>query len=178
MKKLRLVGVMLAMLLVTALVVPTVMAQGNSGNARGNSPTITDIVVASSEADQPEFTILRAALETAGLVEFFDGNRQFTVFAPTDQAFLDLLDALNLTPAELLASPDLATILTYHVTTGNRNSNSVLGARQIRMFSGEFAQIDAGAGTIAGSPIIATDIDARNGTIHVVSSVLIPPSLR
>jgi len=168
MKKLRMLTMAMVVLMAMAVVVPSTF--GRQG------PTIAEIVVASSEAEEPQFTLLRAALETAGLVDVFNGNRQFTVFAPTDAAFLALgEETLN----AVLADTELLTnILTYHVTTGNRGSQSVVNARQIRMFNGDFAfpSIQGGNAFINDSQIIITDIQASNGTIHVIDAVLLPPA--
>ncbi|MGI9585978.1 MAG: fasciclin domain-containing protein, partial [Acidimicrobiia bacterium] len=80
-------------------------------------PTIAETVVELASGDPAEFTILLAALETAGLVDALNNpDDELTVFAPTDAAFADALEALGLTAEELLASEDLAGILAYHVT--------------------------------------------------------------
>lgn len=64
------------------------------------------------------FSTLVAAVTAANLVETLQGEGPFTVFAPTDAAFLAAIQALNTTAADLLASPDLGSILTYHVAAG------------------------------------------------------------
>lgn len=144
----------------------------NALDGRADLPTIADIA-----ETNPNFSILYAALEAAGLTDTFDGRRQYTVFAPTDDAFVALLGDLGLTAEELLADTDLLTaVLLYHVTPGNRNSTAVVNSGQVRMLNGQFAPVtvDGGAPFIDGAPILDTDIRASNGTIHVIESVLLP----
>jgi uncharacterized surface protein with fasciclin (FAS1) repeats len=65
--------------------------------------------------------------------------------------------------------------LLYHVTRGNRFSQSVVGAKQLRMLNGGFTTISTSGGvTINGANIVAVDIDASNGVIHVIDQVLLP----
>ena len=86
-----------------------VFAAENSGNEK-------DIVDTAIEAG--DFKTLAAALEKVGLVETLKGEGPFTVFAPTDEAFNNLLKELNITAEELLARKDLKDILLYHVVPG------------------------------------------------------------
>ena len=148
--------------------------QASEASDRTASPTIYETA---RNADQ--FTILVAALEAAGLDETLDGNRQFTVFAPTDAAFEALPDGT----LEALLEPEnkeqLVDILLYHVTPGSRLSQSVVNARQLYMLNGHFASIQAGSPVrpvmIEDANIVAVDIEASNGVIHVIDSVLLPP---
>src|SRR5947208_15340077 len=82
-------------------------AAGTEAAAPG---TVVDVAAAN-----PDFSILVAALQKAGLVGTLSGAGPFTVFAPTNEAFTAALTKLGLTQEQLLASPDLASILTYHV---------------------------------------------------------------
>lgn len=136
-------------------------------------PTIVEIA-----AGNPNFTTLVAAVQEAGLVETLDGNRQFTVFAPTNDAFADIgLDAGNIgtVPDEVLKG-----ILLYHVAPGNREASDVLDSDKIRTMSRGFLYpvltnsgltIEAENST---ANVVAADIDASNGVIHVVDAVLLP----
>jgi uncharacterized surface protein with fasciclin (FAS1) repeats len=153
-------------------------ADANPGG-RNALPTIVGIAVAN-----PDFSTLVAALSKADLVEVFDGQRQFTVFAPTNAAFDAAAAAFGFAngPA-LVAALDVSTltsILTYHVTRGDRNATSVVSAGSLLMLDGNRASVSAagGAPTIEGAPIVATDIRASNGTIHVIGAVMLPPALR
>lgn len=143
--------------------------------ARSKLPTITEI------AETTEgFGILYAALEAAELDETFDGKRHFTVFAPTDEAFEELLGNLGMTPGQLLGMPDLlVAVLSYHVTRGDRNSGSVLGAGALKMLDRNVTSISVtNEGAMIEDAVITTpDIRASNGIIHVINKVIIPPGL-
>ena len=154
----------------------------NPGAKPGNS-TIVGIVL----APDGEFDVLQAAVIEAGLAGALSStDDQYTVFAPTDAAFVATFRAVlgngGLTEADVIAFIEaggvdaafgdgaLADILLFHVTNGRRTSNSVVHAPQYRMLNGDRltrAQLlDAG--------IVATDISASNGVIHVIGSVLLP----
>jgi uncharacterized surface protein with fasciclin (FAS1) repeats len=143
--------------------------------ARSKLPTITEI------AETTEgFGILYAALEAAGLDATFDGKRHFTVFAPTDEAFAQLLEDQGLTAGDLLANTELlTTVLSYHVTRGDRYSGSVLAAGALKMLDGNMTSVSVTSEgpMIDDAVIVATDIRASNGVIHVINKVIIPPSL-
>jgi len=152
----------------------------------GNGDSILDIVVASTEADEPEFTLLAAAVDFAGLDGVLDGRRQFTVFAPTDKAFEALLEALELSPEELLVEENkelVTSILLYHVAAGARFSDDVVTSEQIKTQQGSFIKVmeDEGAFFVGNDEngfagISALDIEASNGVIHVIDAVMLPPS--
>lgn len=137
-------------------------------------------------ANADDFSILAAAVEFAGLDDALNGRRQLTVFAPTNEAFAKLLTDEIDTPEKLLNALGKETvkdILLYHVAPGNRGSGSVIDARQIRMLSKKFTYIQLegenlqiGNSENGFANIIGTDIDASNGVIHVLDSVLLPPA--
>lgn len=144
---------------------------------KGNS--IVDVAWGANQATG-EFSILIAALQAAdpAVLRTLDGKGQFTVFAPTDAAFVALLGELGLTADQLLSNQALVTqVLLYHVARGNRNSNAVLGASRIRTLNGGFLSQSGGVLTDANgrtANIIATDIQASNGVIHVIDRVVLP----
>ncbi len=152
--------------------------------ARPGSATIAEIVVASAtDPDEPQFTILLAALEYTGLAPVFAGKQPYTVFAPTDEAFLNLLEALEIVPASTLVETvglidaklgdgTVASVLLFHVTRGVRLSQSVVGNKEIATLNGQPAVVDGT--TIEGANIVGTDIRARNGVIHVIDAVILP----
>ena len=137
--------------------------------AQSKPPTIVEIA-----AGNPNFTTLVAAVQAAGLVDLLNGNRQFTVFAPTNDAFAKL--GLNAGNIGSLPKDQLTAILLYHVAPGERFADSVVNARQIRMMNKQFTQVtvNSSGAFINSSRIIATDIDASNGVIHVIDTVLMP----
>jgi len=146
----------------------TTEAPAAEDGAAGEPGTIVDVAVAADD-----FTTLVAAVEAAGLVETLSGEGPFTVFAPTDEAFAALPEGVL---DELLADPDaLAAILTYHVVPGELLAADVLAADELVTVNGAPAAIDADAVTIEGANIIATDIMASNGVIHVIDAVILPP---
>jgi uncharacterized surface protein with fasciclin (FAS1) repeats len=147
--------------------------------------TIIDVAVAANAPDGAfpgQLSILIAALDAAdpSITATLDGNGQFTVFAPTNDAFLNLLEILDLTADEVLADEALLnSVLTYHVARGNRDSDDVLGSSRIRTLNGAFVRqsggelIDRNAAT-PNAGFVATDVPASNGVIHVIDQVLVP----
>jgi uncharacterized surface protein with fasciclin (FAS1) repeats len=131
---------------------------------------------------QARFSILTFALEATGLDEALDGKRQFTVFAPTNAAFVAAANDLGLTPAELIgllvANPDyLKEVLLYHVAPGRRDATDVLDSDRIRTLQGGFLLQDGGTLTDQLSrevEIVEVDIKADNGIIHVLNNVVLP----
>jgi transforming growth factor-beta-induced protein len=122
------------------------------------------------------FTTLVAALQQADLVDTLRSDGPFTVFAPTDAAFEVLLADLDISAADLLASPDLADILLYHVTSGALLVDDVLALDSIPTANG--IAINQSGGVLDGySNVIITDIVATNGVVHVIDAVLQPKDI-
>jgi len=129
----------------------------------------------------PTFSVLVEAVGAANLATTLSGTGPFTVFAPTNDAFTAALGELGLTKAQLLASPGLAGILTYHVVAGNvREANvvalpkpaSVITVQNTAFTVGTNLAITDGRARIAR--LVATDVIASNGVIHVIDKVLLP----
>ncbi|MFC3414688.1 fasciclin domain-containing protein [Algoriphagus hitonicola] len=132
----------------------------------------------------PDFSILKAAIEAAGIEEIVANTQNITVFAPTDQAFIDLIDALptvnNLEElVDFLGGTDgLINVLAYHVFVDGRVFSSDLTDIKITMFSGDEVTIDTSGPKLIDlgsgeSNIIATDIQGTNGVVHVIDRVLL-----
>lgn len=140
---------------------------------RNNLPTITEI------ADTTDgFSILSAALGATGFDGVLDGKKQYTVFAPTDEAFKELLGNLGLTPQQLLNQPDLvATVLKFHVTRGNRHASSVIGAGALKMLDRNFTSMSVTAeGAMIEDAFTKTpDLRAKYAVIHIIDKLIIPP---
>jgi uncharacterized surface protein with fasciclin (FAS1) repeats len=141
------------------------------------SADLVDTAVAAGD-----FTTLAAALTAAELVPTLKGDGPFTVFAPTDAAFAKLPAG---TVDTLLKDPkgDLTQILTYHVVPGKVMAADVLkmdgqkvktvqgGELTINVDGDKVSLTDAAGGTVN---VTATDVEASNGVIHVIDSVLMP----
>jgi transforming growth factor-beta-induced protein len=170
----------LTLMIVTALV--AVLALGSISAAAkpaAKGDSIVDVALAAN-AQSGEFSILIAALQAAdpNVIRTLDGVGRFTVFAPTDAAFAALLAELGVTADELLANEALvSSVLLYHVVRGNRDSADVLESNRIRTMNGGFLFQSGGVLTDANgrtANIVATDIEASNGVIHVIDRVVLP----
>lgn len=134
-------------------------------------PDIVDTAVAAGP-----FKTLVAAVQAAGLVDTLKGEGPFTVFAPTDDAFAKLpagaLDRL-LEPAN---KEQLQSILTYHVVAGQVMSADLLGkTTDAATVNGQSVSIDALDGVkVNNAKVVSADIEAGNGVIHVIDTVLLP----
>lgn len=123
------------------------------------------------------FSILVTALQEAELVGALQGEGPFTVFAPTNDAFAALLEALDITAADLLAQPDLADVLLYHVVSGKIMSTDLTDDMMATTLQGESLTINLDDGVMVNSSKVTTaDIEATNGVIHVIDAVLVPES--
>jgi transforming growth factor-beta-induced protein len=136
--------------------------------------TIVD-VAASTEG----FSTLVAAVQAAGLVETLSGEGPFTVFAPTDDAFAAALESLGITAEELLADTEtLTSILTYHVVAGEVPSSDVvtLDGQSVATVNGAEVAISVDGETVMvnDATVTAVDVEASNGVIHVIDTVLLP----
>jgi len=126
--------------------------------------------------DNGNFTILLGALESTGLDITLGGDTDYTVFAPTDDAFRRL-------PAGVLESLDAATlekILTYHVVPGSVPASTVITLNSATTAEGADVAIqivDGGVIINGTTQVTTTDVLADNGVIHVLDSVLLPPDI-
>ncbi len=153
------------------------MASGNSSNARVPeiakpvrvSGTIVDVA-----ASNPAFTTLVSLLNSAGLVNTLQGPGPFTVFAPTNDAFAKVPEAL----IGLLASDTAALqkVLLYHVTGGTQDLRFAFLSRDLKTVQGQevFAERERDTLFINNSRVIGRPIVTDNGVIYVVDSVLLP----
>jgi transforming growth factor-beta-induced protein len=133
--------------------------------------SIVDIAV-----EDGRFTTLVAAVQAAGLAETLSGEGSFTVFAPTDDAFAALPEG---TVEALLADiPALTDILLYHVVDGKVMASEVVELNNAMTLQGQYVDISTEDGKVMidGAEVIITDIEASNGVIHVIDSVILPES--
>jgi uncharacterized surface protein with fasciclin (FAS1) repeats len=122
-----------------------------------------------------DFTTLVAAVKAAGLAEVLSGEGPFTVFAPTNEAFEKLPEGT----VETLLKPEnkekLASILKYHVVSGKVMAADVK-TMEVETVEGSKAdvKVEDGKVTIDGANVVATDVKASNGVIHVIDAVIMP----
>ncbi|MFI4896824.1 MAG: fasciclin domain-containing protein [Phycisphaerales bacterium JB059] len=123
-----------------------------------------------------QFTILAKALTEAGLVEALKGKGPFTVFAPTDEAFKKLPKGTLETLLKPENKDQLVSILTYHVVSGNVLASDVVKLNNAATLNGQRVDITTGSGGVMvdQAKVIATDVKASNGTIHVIDTVMLP----
>ena len=156
--------------LLAFMMVVSFAATPNSVAAEEFVPNIMDIAAADDR-----FDTLETAVKAANLADALAAPGSLTVFAPTDDAFAKL-------PAELinslLADPSgaLTQILLYHVAPGSLGSGDVLGMSAIPTLQGGELGVSLRNGLpyVDDSQIIITDIQAKNGVIHVIDTVLVP----
>lgn len=149
-----------------------------------SAPDTSDTSAPTTEMDIVEtaiaggFDTLVAAVQAAGLVETLKGDGPFTVFAPTDEAFAKL-------PAgtvESLLLPQnrdkLIAILTYHVVPGSVMARDVVKLDSAPTLQGSAVDISThhDAVMINDARVITADVEATNGVVHVIDTVLMPPS--
>jgi len=130
---------------------------------------IVDIAV-----EDGRFTTLVAAVEAAGLVDALKGEGPYTVFAPTDDAFAALPEG---TVEALLADiPALTDILLYHVIEGKVMAADVVELNNAMTLQGQYVDIAVEDGNVMvdNAQVIITDIEASNGVIHVIDTVILP----
>lgn len=139
-----------------------------STSANHNESDIVDTAVAAGS-----FKTLAAALKAADLAGALKGDGPFTVFAPTDEAFAKLPEGVV---ADLLKPENkakLQAILKYHVVSGKIMAGDVLKAMEVSTLEGSVAPVGL---TVGGANVIKTDIKCSNGVIHVIDSVILPPT--
>ncbi len=138
-------------------------------------PSNKNIVTTAVEAEK--FKTLIAAAKAAGLAGVLSEQGPFTVFAPTDDAFAKLPEG---TIASLLKPENkdkLAAILKYHVVAGRVYSEDALKAGKAKTLQGKPVMIKVvdGVAKVNNAKLLMTDLDASNGVIHVIDTVIMPP---
>ncbi|NCV23458.1 MAG: fasciclin domain-containing protein [Chloroflexi bacterium] len=136
--------------------------------AYGTKPNIVQTAMQAGS-----FNTLLAAVKEAGLVEALSGEGALTVFAPTDEAFAKLGEE---TIRTVLADKALLTkILTYHVVSGRVMAGDVVKLQTAPTLQGQDVRISTIGGVrINDSMVVTPDIEASNGIIHIIDTVLIP----
>ena len=147
----------------------------NAGHHEGDA-AMEKLNIVGVAASNEDFTTLVAAVKAAGLADVLSGEGPYTVFAPTNTAF----DKLPEGTVEMLLLPEnkdqLVAILTYHVVSGNVSAAQVVTLTEVTTLQGGTAVIsvtEAGV-TIDGAKVIITDLEASNGVVHVIDTVIMP----
>jgi uncharacterized surface protein with fasciclin (FAS1) repeats len=153
-----------------------VAAAGSLARA-GSCGAKHDLVDTAAEAGS--FNTLIAAVKAAGLVDALKGEGPFTVFAPSDEAFAKL-PAGTVNSLLLPENKDkLAAILTYHVVPGKISSADVKPGRVATLQGSQLVVSKSEGGLMVDQArIVATDVSATNGVIHVIDAVIMPEALR
>lgn len=158
-----------------AAVLASVAVVGGAGATAEQSSPNKNIVQTASDAGQ--FKTLISLAQRAGLAGALSGKGPLTVFAPTDKAFAKVpkatLQKLQRNRAQLRA------VLLYHVVNGNVKAAQVVKLRRAKTLNGAFVRVGVKGNRVylnRTSRVVATDIGASNGTIHVINNVLIPPA--
>ena len=127
-------------------------------------------------ASNDDFSTLVAAVQAAGLVDTLKSDGPFTVFAPTNAAFAKLPAGTVESLLEPENKDQLVSILTYHVVPGAVTSDQLAGQRlSVATVQGDSVHIDARNGVkVENATVVAADIIATNGVIHVIDTVLLP----
>jgi uncharacterized surface protein with fasciclin (FAS1) repeats len=135
-------------------------------------------------AEELGFTTLLTAVENADPVvaNTLTNDDQYTVFAPTNDAFGDFFetveDATGLTAADLLEDPIklLTDTLLFHVTEGRRYANSIVNAPEVETLLDEPVSVD-GTTLDDRATIVTTDVECSHGLIHAIDAVLTPSAV-
>lgn len=163
----------------------TLSYAGHHGDKSDKAAATTVVSVA---VGSPDHTTLVTAVKSAGLVDTLSGNGPFTVFAPTNAAFAKLPAGTVDTLLKPESKATLTAVLTYHVVSGKLMASDVLSA--IEAGGGEArvttvqggvltARVEGGAVVLTDakggkSKVVATDLGAGNGVVHVLDTVVMP----
>ena len=158
-------------LMIAAVFAVAACANAMTDTAMAPKDDIVDTAVAAGD-----FNTLVAAVQAGDLVDTLKGDGPFTVFAPTDEAFANLPAGTvdNLLKPE--NKDQLVAVLTYHVVPGKIMSGDIAGqTAEVATVQGGELDVDATDGVrINNATVVAADVEASNGVIHVIDTVLLP----
>jgi uncharacterized surface protein with fasciclin (FAS1) repeats len=166
----------IALLLFAGCTQPVTPPATTTPTATSTPVPIEKDIVQTAVADG-RFTTLVAAIQAADLATTLSGPGPFTVFAPTDDAFKQLPAG---TVETLLKDPkgQLSQILLYHVVPGKLMAADVVKQTSLMTAQGKplMVKVENQTVMVDGATVIITDIETKNGIIHVIDSVMIPPA--
>lgn len=172
-----------ALALVALMAVPFfVAACGSETTEESPTPSPSPSMMAENDivdtaVGAGSFTTLVGAVQSAGLEETLRSEGPFTVFAPTDDAFAAVPKA---TMDALLADPmgALADVLKYHVVAGKVMAADLSDGMMVDTVNGAQLEVKITDGVVmvGDATVVTADVEASNGVIHVIDTVLVPPS--
>ncbi len=151
-----------------------------SGPEDGTLAGMADDPVGTAASSNPVLTTLVSAVTAADLVDTLNSAEELTVFAPTDCAFAEL-DPATLEAA--LADPTglLTTVLGFHVIPQRLAAADLTDGMELETFTGETLVVAVDGDTVSlndgGATVQVADIETANATVHLIDSVMIPPSV-
>jgi uncharacterized surface protein with fasciclin (FAS1) repeats len=161
-------------LMASIILLSTLASAAQDTHSEKADDDIVDVAVANGN-----FNTLAAALKAAGLVFVLKGEGPFTVFAPTDEAFAKLPEGT----VESLLRPEnieqLKAVLTYHVVSGKVMAQDVIKLSTATTVNGadvKISIVDKAVKLNGDSTVVMPDVNASNGVIHVIDTVILPPS--
>lgn len=171
--------------IITALAVAAVLACGCTAppgdgtlNQTNSTPAGESLPIDEVLGRDGNFSTFIDAIELAGLQGVFTGPGPYTVFAPTDEAFERLPDAVM---EDLLNDPKghLAEVLLYHMAPGRQTAAGIAENNTLATVQGSPLAVDTAGGevTVDGARLLRADIPASNGIIHVIDTVMLPPDV-
>ena len=148
----------------------------DDGSSSGGAGAETPGSIVEIAAGNEDFSQLVSSLTAANLVEALSAEGPFTVFAPTDAAF-DSFEAANPGVLAGLSTEELTAVLTHHVVAGKIMSSDLVDSSIAATLGGSYVGISVGDSvSISGATVTTPDIEASNGVIHVIDSLILPPS--
>lgn len=157
--------------LASIFIATVVFSSGSIASHHGMKKDVVDVAIESGK-----FNTLVAAVQAAGLVDTLKADGPFTVFAPTDEAFSKLPEGT----VEMLLKPEnkdkLVAVLTYHVVGGKVEAADVVKLKSAKTVQGQNVMVSVTDGTVMidKAKVVMTDVEASNGVIHVIDTVLMP----
>jgi len=167
-KNFKSVSIMMSLTLLLSFSFTTLMANSPAKS----TPSIVEIAVSNND-----FSILVEALTKAELVDALSAAGPYTVFAPTNEAFEKLFKELGVNGVADLTKDQLTPILLYHVVSGKVMASSVTSGTVPTLNKDASLNVmksETGVVINSNSTVVATDIEASNGVVHVIDSVLLP----
>lgn len=137
-----------------------------------------DKTIAALASENPDLSTLVELATAAGLVETLSGEDQFTVFAPTNEAFAKLPAATIADLKKPANKEKLVGILTYHAVPGMAMSSDLTDGQELTTANGATLKVSIDGDTvkIGDATVVTPDVKASNGVVHVIDTVLMPPA--